>query len=265
MDRVLATENEGSVLRWGGLAGMLGAVLLLIIFGIVGAFVGTDPATPEELVTRSPEIRTARIVENGLYLAVIALWFIHVSALYHALRGQRLAPALFGRALATLGLIALAAGALPHIATTPISDLYHAPGATAEQQAALVLLWQATQGIFDALLVTGLLVLPLGSIALGLAMRATQAFGTWIGGLAVGLGVIGFAAAAVSLVEVSDVAAIGVFALIMFHLVVGWRTYRLSREPAGALAPATAIEGMSAVEGADAHPVRARQRRVLPL
>jgi hypothetical protein len=252
MDHVLATQNERSVLRWGGLAGVFSGVLLLIVFGIVGAFIGTDPAVAEGLVTRFPDIRAVRIVENGLYLAVIALWFIHVTALYHALRGQRLAPALVGRALATLGLVALAAGALPHIATTPISDLYHAPGATAEQQAALVLLWQATKGMFEALLVTGLLVLPLGLIAFGLAMRATPAFGTRLGGLAVGLGLIGFGSALVNLVEVSEIAAIGMFTLIIFHLVVGWKTYRLSTQPARALEPATAIKGMSAVERADA-------------
>ncbi|MDQ3937650.1 MAG: hypothetical protein M3253_03105 [Chloroflexota bacterium] len=225
---------------------MLGAVLLFIVFGIVGAFVGSDPAAHEGLVARFPDIRAVRIVENGLYLGVLALWAVHIAALYHALRGQRLAPALFGRTLAAFGLIALAAGALPHIATTPISDFYHAPGATAEQQATLVLLWQATQGIFDALLVTGLFVLPLGLIALGVAMRATPAFGTWFGGLTVGLGVIGFASAVINLVEVSDIAAIGFFALIIFHLVVGWKTYLLSRQPGWAL------EG-AAANPADAH------------
>ena len=239
MDHVPTTQNERSVLRWGGLAGMFGAVLLLIVFGIVGVFVGVDPAAPEGPVSRFPDIRTARIVENGLYLAVICLWFIHVTALYHALRGHSLAPALVGRTLATLGLVALAVGALPHIATTPISNLYHAPGATAEQQATLVLLWQATQGIFDALLVTGLVVLPLGLIALGVAMRGSPAFGTLSGGLAIGLGVIGFASAVVGLVEVSEIVAIGMFALIIFHLVIGWKTYRLSREPVRALEPAT--------------------------
>ncbi|MDQ3937056.1 MAG: hypothetical protein M3253_00065, partial [Chloroflexota bacterium] len=245
-------QSERSVLRWGGLAGMLSA-LLLIAFGIVGAFIGTDPAAAEGLVTRFPDIRGVRIVENGLYLAVIALWFIHLTALDHALRGSRLAPALFGRALATPGLVVLAAGALPHIATTPISDLYHAPGATAEQQAALVMLWQATEGMFDALLVTGLLVLPVGLIAYGLAMRATPAFGARIGWLSVGLGLIAFATAVISLIEVSDIAAIGVFALIAFHLVVGWKTHRLSTQPARALEPAMDIEGMGAVEGAAAH------------
>jgi hypothetical protein len=246
MDHEIATGTGRSVLRWGGLAGVLGAILFLVVFGIVGTFVGTTAGTPEELVARFPDIRTARIVENGLYLGVMALWAIHIAALCEALRGQHPAAALFGRVLATFGLIVLAVGALPHIATTPISDLYHAPGATSEQQATLVQLFLATQGIFDALLVTGLLVLPLGVIALGSAMRSTPAFGAMTGGLTIGLGVIAFASGVINLVEVSASVALGIFALIIFHFVVGWKSYRLSREPDAAPVRATGIrEGWS--------------------
>jgi hypothetical protein len=43
------------------------------------------------------------------------------------------------------------------------------------------------------------------------------------------LGVIGLAGATVMLVDpLSPVAALGIFALIGFHLVAGWKTYRLS-------------------------------------
>ena len=69
----------------------------------------------------------------------------------------------------------LAAGALPQVARSPISDLYHAPGATPEDQATLVLLWQATQGMLDALLITGLLLLPIGLLTLGVAIRCPLA------------------------------------------------------------------------------------------
>jgi hypothetical protein len=69
---------ERGVMRWGGLAGVASAFLLLITFGIVGIFVGADALAPAGLIERFPEIRAARIVENGLYLAVIALWFISV-------------------------------------------------------------------------------------------------------------------------------------------------------------------------------------------
>jgi hypothetical protein len=92
-------------------------------------------------------------------------------------------------------------------------------------------LWQATQGIFDALLVTGLLLLPIGVIALGAAMLKAPAFGKGFGGASVVVGVIGVVAASVLLVDpLSPSAFVGVLALIVFHLVLGWKVYRLSRD-----------------------------------
>jgi hypothetical protein len=223
------SEQADSTLRWGGLAGTSGSILLLLVFGIVAAFVGIDPVSPEAAVMRFPDIRAARTVENSLYLVVLVLWAIHFLALHRALRTTSPAPALFGSVLSILGLVVLAAGALPHIATAPISDLYHAPGATPQEQATLVLIWQATQGIFDALFVTGLVIVPMGLIALGAAMLGAPAFGKRIGGTTVALGAVGLATAAALLVEVSSLGILGVFALIVFHLVLGRKVHRLSR------------------------------------
>jgi hypothetical protein len=229
MNNIQRMEQEKSVLRWGGLAGILGSIILILVFAIVIVFVGPDPADPEGLVARFPDIKTARTVENSLYLVVLILWVTHFLALYRALRGASLAPALFGSALGILGLVLLAAGALVHVATAPISDLYHAPGATPEDQATLVLLWQATQGIFDALLVAGLFVLPLGLIALGMAMLRSPALGKGFGGASVVLGALGGLAAVALLVEVSPIAVVGIFGLIVFHFVLGWKVHSLSR------------------------------------
>jgi uncharacterized membrane protein HdeD (DUF308 family) len=92
-----------------------------------------------------------------------------------------------------------------------------------------VLLWQANQAMFDALLLVGLLVMPAGVILFGLAMRQDPAYGKVAGNLSVALGILGLAAATVMLVDpLSAAAALGVFALIGFHLVAGWKTYRLS-------------------------------------
>ena len=176
-----------------------------------------------------PDIKTVRTIENGLYLVVLILWVAHYLALYRAVRTS-LAPALFGNVLGIVGLTLLAAGALPHVAIVPMSDLYHAPGATIGDQATLLLIWQGSQGIFDALLFVWLALLPIGLIALGVAMIGTPAFGKRFGGLTVGLGVIGVVAAAVVLIDPrSPIAALGFFALIAFHLVLGWKIYALSR------------------------------------
>ena len=174
-----AMDEEKSVLRWGGLAGILGAIIFVLVFVVVIVFVGADPAQPEGELMRFPDIRAARTVEDGLYLVVLILWVAHFLALYRALRGASLAPALFGSVLGIVGLGVQATGALPHVATAPISDLYHAPRSTPEDQATLVLMWQATEGIFDALFGVGLLLVPIGFIALGVAMLGAP--GLWHG------------------------------------------------------------------------------------
>jgi hypothetical protein len=227
-----AMHEEKSVLRWGGLAGILGGIIFIAVFVVVIVLVGADPAQPEGEIMRFPDIRAARTVEDSLYLEVLILWVAHFLALYRALRETSLAPALFGSVLGIVGLGVLAAGALPHVATAPISNLYHAPGATPEDQATLVLLWQATQGIFDALFGVGLLLVPIGLVALGVAMIRAPAFGKGFGGISVVLGVIGVVAATVLLVDpLSPSAFVGVLSLIVFHLILGWKLYNLSRAP----------------------------------
>src|SRR5215212_10010810 len=215
--------QEKSVLQWGGLAGVLGGIIFILVFVIVGVFAGLGPVD----VMRFPDIRTALIVGDSLYLVVLILWVIHFLALYRALRETSLAPALFGSVLGILGLVVLAADSLHGPWQKPISDLYHAPGATLEAQATLVLLWQVTQGIFNALFVTGLVLLPIGVIALGVVMLGTPAFGKGVGGVSVVIGILGVVAASVLLVDPgSPVAIPGVFALIVFNLVLGWKVYR---------------------------------------
>jgi hypothetical protein len=230
MDDPARLAGERSVLRWGGLAGILGGIVFIVVFGVVIVYVGTDVPEAKESVERFPDIRAARTVENSLYLVVLVLWVPHFLALYRALRETSLAPALFGSVLSIAGLVVLMAGSLPHVATLPISDRYHAAGTTTEDQATLVLVWEATEGIFDALFVTGLFVVPLGLVALGVAMRATPAFGPGVGWFSVVLGVVGVVAAVVLLADpASPIAFAGVLALILFHLVLGWKVYRLSR------------------------------------
>jgi hypothetical protein len=225
-----AIDEDRGVLRWGGLAGILGGLIFIVVFVIVIAFVGAEPAKPEGEVMMFPDIRAARTVEDGLYLVVLILWIAHFLALYRALRGTSLAPSLFGSVLGIVGLGVVATGALPHVPAAPISDLYHAPGATPEDQATLVLMWQATEGIFDALFGVGLLLVPIGFIALGVAMLGAPAFGTGFGRVSVVLGVIGVVAATVLLVDpLSPSAFVGVLTLIVFHLILGWKVYSLSR------------------------------------
>jgi hypothetical protein len=80
--------------------------------------------------------------------------------------------------------------------------------------------------MFDALLFTGLVILPLGLIGLGVAMLGAPGYGTRLGTTTVGLGVVGLAAATAVLVGVPAMGAVGVLTLIGFHLTAGWKTHR---------------------------------------
>ena len=90
-------------------------------------------------------------------------------------------------------------------------------------------MWQATEGIFDALFGVGLLLVSIGFVALGLAMLRDTAFGKGFGTVSV---VVGIVAAFVFVVDpLSPSAFVGVLALIVFHLALGWKVYSLSRAP----------------------------------
>ena len=48
-----AIDEGKSVLRWGGLAGILGGIVFILVFVIVIAFVGPEPVEPEGRVMKS--------------------------------------------------------------------------------------------------------------------------------------------------------------------------------------------------------------------
>ena len=230
MNDLQKMTQEKSVLRWGGLAGMLGSLIFILVFVIVFTLVLPLPADREEVVRNFSDIKAARTAENSLYLVVLILWIAPFLALYRVLRETSLAFALFGSVLGILGIVVLAAGALPHVATIPISDLYHAPGTTSSDKETLALIWQATWGIFTALLIVGLVLLPIALVALGVAMLRSPVFGKSVGWVTTVLGLIGIVTAVILLIDPgSPVAVVGVFALIIFHFIIGWKIYDLSR------------------------------------
>ena len=160
-------ENDQSVLRWGGLAGILAFVVWIVEMPLYGSI---DPFTPEGLM-RFTDIRAALGLSTILMMTIAFLSVALVLALYRALRGSNLAFALFGGVLGVVGYIATALGdASTFFAFAPISDLNRAPAATPETQATVVLLWQATQGITITFFFVGSLFTTICFIVLGVAL-----------------------------------------------------------------------------------------------
>jgi hypothetical protein len=221
--------DEKSVLRWGGLAGMMVPIFFILTAVILLALVPSAPSDPEGLVTRFPEDRAAIAVGEGLYLVAVILLVTLFLAMYRALRVTSAAPALFGSGLGLLGLAALAVGAIPYIAFNPISDLYHAPGATPEEQATHVLMWQATQGIFNETDTVGFILMAIGFIVLGVAMLGSPAFGKRFGGVSMVLGMAVVVGMSILGVDSDSVIPFVLLAFMVFPLLFGWKLYSLSK------------------------------------
>ena len=225
-------ENEKSVLRWGGLAGILAFIVWIVEMPLYG-FV--DPFTPKGLM-RFTDVRAPLGISTILMMTIAFLSIALVLALYRALRGTNLAFALFGSVLGVIGYIVTAHGdASTFFAFSPISDLNQAPAATPGTQATIVLLWQATQGITHTFFFVGSLFMTMCFIVLGGAMLSAPDFGRRFGGVSIVLGVIGLVGVVASLFVPGEtgvqVMGIAVFANLIFLPLFGWKLYRLSKGP----------------------------------
>jgi hypothetical protein len=232
VERVTRETQEKSVLRWGGVAGMVGAIVFLCSIVYQVAFIGTDStAAGAGPVMRFPGLQSQIIVGQTLFLVGVLLFVPLFIALCLALRGSSLAPTLFGGLLSFLGLAVLAVESEPNVAMAQISSQYHAAGATAAQQANAVQLWQATQGMFNQFDTCAYIFLSVGFILLGVAMFRSPSFGKILGGVSTAFGVAGLFALASFAV---DSAAFSPFALLtfaVFPLLMGWKVYSLSKTP----------------------------------
>jgi hypothetical protein len=224
-------ENEKSVLRWGGLAGMLAFIVWIVEIPLYGSI---DPFTPGGLM-RFADVRAALGMSTILMMTITFLSIALVLALYRALRVNNLAFALFGGVLGVIGYIVTALGdAATFFAFAPISDLYQSPVATPETQATVVLLWQSTQGITSTFFFVGSLFMTLSFIVLGMAMLRGTDFGRRFGVVSMGFGVIGLVGVVASLFVPGDTAVqvmgIAVIANLIFLPLFGWKLFRLSRD-----------------------------------
>ena len=222
-------EKEKSVLRWGGLAGVLAVIVFIVGMPL---YYYLSPLTPEGLMA-FPDARAALATSISLSMATAFLSVAFVLVLYRVLRGTGLALALFGSVLGVIGYVVTALGdASTIVAFAPLSDLYHAPAATPEAQATVVLLWEATMGLTYTFFFVGALFMMIGFVVLGVAMLRAPAFGRRFGGVSIVLGVIGVVGVVASLFVPGSMGmqlmGVAVFANLIFLPFFGWKVYRLS-------------------------------------
>lgn len=216
--------------RWGAVVGLVGVLLMLGAFVVVGAL-GLPDASDVETLTDFADIESGRIAEHFLYLGALMLFALHALVLHRLLMPANPAAALFGTAMVEFGLVMMAASSLLHVATSPLADLYTASDTPPEDLPAIEYAWHGAQSVFDTMLVTGVLLVPIGIVLLGLAMRGAPAFGPRLTWLTIGLGTVGIIGAAIAVVDPGSMfSAVSVLAITAFNLSVGWRMLKLANE-----------------------------------
>ena len=104
-------------------------------------YVYVDPFIPGGLM-RFPDVRLGLAVNTIFCMTTAFLSIAFVLVLYRVLHETSQALTLFGSVLSIIGYLGIAlSDAFTFYAFAPLSDLYHAPGATSETQATVVLMW----------------------------------------------------------------------------------------------------------------------------
>jgi hypothetical protein len=222
-------DKEKSFLRWSGLAGMTAGIFFILTIVTLIEFGPSTTATPAQLVMNFPNVRTGLAVGNGFYFLVSVSLVGLALGLYRAIRVTSPGAAVFGTVLYVLGLGVTFIEDTTQFAFDPISNLYHAPGATPADQATLALIWQATQGMFNEFDVAATLLLSTGLVVLGVAMIRAPAFGKVFGGLSIGFGAAQILGISLFSTNSAAYAPFALLAFLIFPVLFGWKLYSLSR------------------------------------
>ena len=162
-------------MRWGGLSGLLGGIIFILSMIVAVVFVPAEPPTFTELVARFPDVLMLRVAENVLYLLGLVLGIPLILAAF-GLCGKPISRQLSLGVVESGGSHRMIVSATPHVAHSPLSEIYHTPGTALESQETLGLIWQATWGVMDAPLYVGFFVGMLGFTLLGVATFGVTGF-----------------------------------------------------------------------------------------
>ncbi len=224
----LAMVEKGvdrQLLRWGGVAGVAGALCMFATLAVVTAF-GLPDASDVDTLIDYPDIAAGRMAEHLLYLGALVLFVLHLLVLGRMLRPAHPAAALFGAATSVMGLVVMAASSMLHISTAPLSDLYET--ADPAELAGIEAAWVGAQSVFDTMLATGVLLVPIGLLLLGMAMRRFPAISSSVVWLTIGIGAVGAIGAFIAIIDPGSMfSAISVLGMTVVMLATGWQMLRV--------------------------------------
>ncbi len=226
---VVDDRPDRQFLRWGAVAG-LGGAAAMVGAGVVVGVMDLPDASDVETLRDFTDIESGRIAEHFFYLGAVALFALHLLVLHALVAPAHRAAALFGTALAQMGLVIMAASSLLHVSTSPLAELTSESGTTDVDERAIEYAWHGAQSVWDTMLATGVLLVPIGLFLLGMAMRASEAFGRRAAMTAMALGSIGTIGATIAVIDPGSMfSALAVLAIAVFHVVTGWRLWVMSR------------------------------------
>lgn len=209
---------------------MVGASLLVLVAVFVGLVIPADPTELSEWVTRFPSIRTARVIENLVYLSALTLEIPLVLGLYRVLHREKPAAALFGSAFCLVGIGLLAASAAPHVAHAKLFEIFNTPGITEADRSAVAIMWQSIWGLFDAILYVGFVLMPAGLLVLGIGITGSTHFTKRLGVLITALSAVGLASGMLQMIDpVSIIGSGSYLSTLLSCLILGWKILRLSK------------------------------------
>ena len=227
--RLSEPDVDHQLSRWGGFAALAGVASMIVTFAVVIGL-GLPGASDPETLTDFADLEAGRIAEHFFYLGALILFALHMLVMQRLLRRAHPPAALFGMAVSLIGYVIMAASSVLHVSTSPLADLYTEPNRSAADLRAIEYAWHGAQSVFDTMLLTGMLLVPIGIILFGIAMRSAPLFGLRLAWAAIAVGALGLVGAAIEIFDRSlEFSGLSILAMLVFHLATGWRTLQVGQ------------------------------------
>ncbi len=212
--------EEKSVLRVGGLAGVLAGSIIVIAF--IALLSSPQVAGLEESLATWPENAALANVTLDLFLVGLLLFIPFLAVLYSSLREPSRLFARIGLGTGVLAVIVLIFGLLGSIGAAEVLSRVYMEAATGDRPV-VVAIYGGFLSLFGVGIAAGFLFAGLAFVAFGIAMRGSRDFGGGLAWLSVALGII------IVLFTFLLLAFLAFIAVAVFALVLGWKVYSLSR------------------------------------